>query len=263
MLRKSFLIVIFSFLINFSFSQKKINYFDGLSRITVGFHKTNFSRPSYNLDNNVNSVELEQKVTNNFFLEYRLLQIENFSLNFGVFINSLNNNLKYDGYLYDPITDDYEIFDGSPYVTKEKISQTEFCLSINKLVKLNCNIFLNIGAGVSYEKNSTFKEYIVEAYFSNSSFTNEYLIFESIYNVRSDLVRLNFNPSIGVLTDIGLINLGLKYSLPTTTLLSDGEYWFYDLNNNKKFSGTFQQSGSYFSFTFSFTPSKNIFKKKK
>lgn len=256
----SLLILIFN---SHIYSQKKNNNFTDISRITIGFHKTNFNNPKYSFDFNTNSVELQQKKEHNFFLDYRLVELNNFSLNLGIFLNSFNNNLKYDGYLFDPFTNDYEAFNGEPYPTKEKINQTEFYFSLNYLTKLKCNLFMNIGVGLSYEKNSTYQEYEVEALFSNSSFTQEYLVFESVYNIKRDLFRINFSPYFGIKTDIGMVNLGFKYSHATKKLLSGGEYSFYDLKNNKEFKGTFKQSGDYISLFLSYNPSKDLFKKKK
>ena len=111
-------IFIFFFSLNL-FSQKEKSKYNSLTRFTIGFHKAKYESPEYSINNQSNGVELEQKEMNGFFIDYRLFQLNNFSFNIGYFYNNFSNNLKFNGYLFDPITNDYELFDGEPYPFKE------------------------------------------------------------------------------------------------------------------------------------------------
>lgn len=257
--------VVFIFVVFGVFGQKKVSNFSELTRLTFGLHYTHYQKPDYKREFDINTAEFEQQNTKHIFIDYRILQYSNLSLNFGVFFNRFLNNLKYKGYVYDNLTNSYEIVDGNPYIFRENLKQLEFYLTLNYLVKYDSDLMINFGSGISREKNSSNTEYINQAFFSDESFTLSQLVYEDIYILRKDFYRYHFSSSLGYKNDVGLFNIGLKYSIPFITFLK-GTYTFYDegINNqNKEFAGSFKQSGEYLSLILSFTPSKNLFKKKK
>jgi hypothetical protein len=239
--------------------------FSDLTRFTIGFHHTNYNSSNFYNESNINRSGLEVDNSNGFFIDYRVLNYKNHSLTFGVFFNTFKNNVKFDGFIYSNDIDEYVETNGEPYPSKEKMKQIELYLNYNYYFKIDTKTYLNLSFGASNEINGSNSNYSQSASFSYGNFNPTQIFYESDYEIKRNYFRFNLNPSIAYKTKVGMINLGIKYSIPFKTIMK-GEYRFLDPGpngENFEYNGKFDLSGKYLSTTLSFTPSKNIFKKKK
>lgn len=266
-MKEKFIIPSIFLLSQILFAQKNTNqsFFSDLTRFTIGFHHTNYNSSNFYNESNINRSELEVDNSNGFFVDYRVLNYKNHSLTFGVFFNSFKNDLKFDGFIYSNAANKYLEVNGEPYPMKEKMKQIEFYLNYNYYLKIDTKTLLNFSFGVSNEINESFTSYSDFAGYSDSNFNINQIFYEGDYEIKRNYFRFNLNPSIAYKTKVGMINLGIKYSIPFKTIMK-GEYRFLDPGpngENFEYNGKFDLSGKYLSTTLSFTPSKNIFKKKK
>ena len=266
---KNLSIACFLFYIPFIYSQDNKIY-KSLSKFTFGVHSTNYENATSKSENSEYKSTLEDIPQYGLFLDYRFLDYKNNSLKIGAFINWYKYASKYSGVVFDPISQQDLLIssDPRPNFIYDKQRKIELYLDYGYMIKINKNVFVNLSLGYSYEfsKPSDFTDttYTVSDFINNN--VPDYLVYYDISIVNDTRSQIHFNPTVSYKTNLGLINLGIKYSLPVKNNLNNGNFKFIDRdfdNTETIYKGTFKQSGKYLSFTLSFTPSKNLFKKKK
>lgn len=259
--------VAFLFLISsFVYCQeKKIKYNDdGLTRLTFGIHKTFYNQATLHRANeetgNIGGFNISN--SSGFFINYKVLKYKNHSLKAGLFLNSLKHQIYFNGAITDVRTD--QIRDVLTFPNSLKETSLEYCIDYSYLFKLNKNWFLDLSVGISQERNTTLSTYHSDYVFSDENLVPYQTAVQSIYFYKRKFLRYNYAASIGYKTNAGLVNLGVKYSLPEAEV-AYGQYEFFEpgVAESDQGFGVFNFSGKYMSFTLSFTPSKDIFKKKK
>lgn len=263
----SHFIVIF-LTVTLSYSQKDAKKYnaDDLTRLTFGVHKSYYKKATvYRVNpetNNIGGFDLSN--SQGYFINYKVLKHRNHSLKAGLFLNSLQHELWYKGNVTDVMTGNMTEVSSRPDPFVEKMLSLEYCLDYSYLLKINKKWFLDLSIGISQERNQSYENYSSTLYFSDFDLVPYQNPARSIYNYESQFMRTNYAAAIGYKIDAGMINLGVKYSVPNNTLVARGQYEFFepgvsDLNQGY---GFVKFSGDYLSVTLSFTPSKNIFKKK-
>ncbi|MFT7350852.1 MAG: hypothetical protein ACI9XR_000571 [Flavobacterium sp.] len=261
------------FLLLFSISVfSQVSNYSDLSRFTIGFHSTKFDKGYSILDNPNYPGEIKTFRANSVFVDYRFLQFKNSAFKFGLFLNNYKKQLDSKGQIFNTYSNQYELTETYTEGSEAFIDKTpklELYLDYNYLLKLKNNFYLQIGTGFSYEFSHPldFVEdfgYFVND-FENADGGQQYLY--GIYVEEKTKWRFHFAPSLALKTDYGMLNAGIKYSLPLRKEEAlQGNFTYFDPGpngENNVYRGLVRQSGKYLSFTLSFTPSKNIFKKKK
>lgn len=261
------------FLLLFSISVfSQVSNYSDLSRFTIGFHSTKFDKGFSVLDNPNYPGEIKTFRANSIFADYRFLQFENSSFKFGVFLNNFKKVLDSRGEIYNTFTNQYELTETYTPGSEAFIDKTpklELYLDYNYLLKLKNSLFFQFGVGFSYEISHPFDyvEYFGSFAKDFENIDNGQQTFYAIYVEEKTKWRFHFSPSLAFKTDYGMLNAGIKYSIPLRKEEAlQGNFTYFDPGpngENNQYSGIFRQSGKYLSFTLSFTPSKNIFKKKK
>ena len=235
-----------------------------MTRLTFGIHKTFYNQATLHRANeetgNIGGFNISK--SSGFFINYKVLKYRNHSLKAGLFLNSLKHQLYYNGAVTDVQTGEVKNILSFPNTFKE--TSLEYCIDYSYLFKLNTKWFLDISLGISQERNTTQSKYFTDYVFSDSNLVPYQTALSGVYFYKSNFLRYNYAASVGYKTDIGLLNLGVKYSAPEAEV-AYGQYEYFEpgVAEGDQGYGVFNFSGKYISFTLSFTPSKDIFKKKK
>uniref|UniRef100_UPI004049A25E hypothetical protein n=1 Tax=Flavobacterium sp. TaxID=239 RepID=UPI004049A25E len=266
---KTHLSILLLFISTLSFSQTDTVTYnaDGLMRLTIGVHKTNYGQPTVSRANaqtgNIGGFDISD--SQGFFINYKVLKYRNHSLKAGLFLNSLRHQLWYDGNITDIWSGDARPESNrQTNPANDKMLSLEYCLDYSYLLKINKKWFVDFSIGLSQERNQSLWRYSYEAYNSDFDLVPYQQTAYSIYFYKRRFYRTNYAVAVGYRTDVGMFNLGVKYSLAREEV-AYGQYEFFEPGTNEQDQGFgfFSFSGDYISATLSFTPSKYIFKKKK
>lgn len=263
---KFYFIFFFSF---FSFSQT--DNFDGLSKFSMGFSNSNFFDTESTNGNPDYKASIETYNSQSIFFDYRFFNKNNHAFKTGIFLNKFNKRQTFEGSFFVNETQEYLFVESlSNKSLADKTTNIEVYLDYNYLLKIYKDFYLQLGAGISYVHNKP-QDYVDETVLIGNSFidpntTTDQLVAYGIYIEERVKWRSHLSLAAGYKTKFGLINLGLKYSLPFNKEVLYGNMTFYDPGpngENYEYFSFFKNSGKYISATLSFTPSKNLFKKKK
>lgn len=252
---------------SFSQEKKEKTFYEKLTRFTFGVAHTNYEKAKFIKENPENNSNFEIEPTTSYFLDYRFLQYKNHSLKAGVQLGKFANSVTYNGNVVD--TKDGQIRNVNSFNVppRFKTKTIEVSLNYNYLIELSKKFNLELSAGIAYEKNDTYELYIIQTNFGDlqpdGGIVPYQLTYESIYIMQNDFFRRQVGATVGYTTEYGLISLGVKYSVMSENFI-EGQYEFYNAPADEGQSyGFFDVSGKYLNFSVSFTPSKNLFKKKK
>lgn len=251
-------------------SQDSINNnYSDLSRFTFGVHFTNYKNGFFITDDARYSSFIEINPAKSIFFDYRIVNYKNHALRFGVFLNSFNHYLKYNGEAYDIMSGTYREVDGEPYggASLYKARTIEYYLNYNYLLKIKNNVHVEAFLGLSYEKNlgPEFAEVGNRFTTGPPDWIPYQTNFYSIYLMEGKFYRYHFGTSVAYKTEVGMFNLGFKYSIPFKNMLFGNSTFFDPGPNGENFEyyNYYSVSGRYLSFTLSYTPIKGLFKKNK
>lgn len=254
------------------FCSSQINYFENLSKITVGIHSTNYY-DSWSVNQSpYYKAGLITFSSQSVFIDYRIFSLENHSLKTGIFLNRFNKNVTYIGNIYDIYNEQYVQIDNNLPNLREvadKTFNTELYLNYNYNLIIYKKLRAQVGGGLSYVHNQPpdFVDYTHKIRNMDSEFIYEQIAGYLIFNEERIKWRYQVEASLGYENSIGLFNLGLKYSLPIKNKEAIiGNMSFFDPGpngENTEYLSFIRNSGKYLSFYLSFTPKKNLFKKKK
>ncbi len=193
-----------------------------------------------------------------------MLKFRNHSLKAGFFLNSSKHSLWYSGNITDVASGEIRSVSNRQDPFLEKMLSLEYCLDYSYLLKINKKWFVDFSVGMSQERNQSYYLYTYNTYNSDINLNPYQHVASSIYFYERKFFRTNYAVSFGYKIKSGMLNLGIKYSVANQQV-AKGQYEFFEPNTNPEDQafGFFDFSGDYISATLSFTPSKNIFKKKK
>lgn len=260
--------ILLLFLTTLSFSQSDTVQYnaDGLMRLTIGAHKSFYHQATFSRANiqtgNTGSFDLSN--SQGYFINYKVLKYRNHSLKAGLFLNSLQHQLWYNGNVTDTQSGEVRSTSSQQDPFIEKMLSLEYCLDYSYLLKINKKWFVDFSIGLSQERNQSYEIYTSDAYNTDMNLVPYQHTASSLYLYKRKFNRTNYAASVGYRTEAGMLNLGVKYSVAQKEV-AHGQYEFFEPGTNPEDQGfgTFSFSGNYLSATLSFTPSKNIFKKKK
>lgn len=251
------------------FSQSD-NY-ENLSRFTFGYSDSNFfDTKSSNQNPNYKS-SIETYNSQSIFLNYRFFNKKNHALKTGVFLNKFNKRQTFEGSFFINETQEYLFVESIANKSlADKTSNIEIYLDYDYLLKVYKDFYLQFGTGIAYVHNQPY-DFVDETVLVGDSFMNpnaiDQLVAYGIFIEERVKWRYHLSTSVAYKAKFGMFNLGVKYSIPfknKETLY--GNMTFYDPGpngENYEYNSFFKNSGKYLSFTLSYTPSKNLFKKKK
>lgn len=263
---------IFYFIFFFSllgFSQT--DNFDGLSKFTVGFSNSNFFDTKSTNGNPDYKASIKTTNSQSLFFDYRFFNKNNHAFKAGLFLNKFNKEQTYEGSFFINETQEYlfvkSLNDGK---LADRTTNIEIYLDYNYLLKVYKDFHLQFGAGVAYVHNKPYDfvdttVHVTDTFFDPNA-TADQIVAYGIFIEERVKWRSHLSLAAGYKTKFGLINLGLKYSLPFNKDVLYGNMTFFDPGpngENYEYFSVFKNSGKYLSATLSFTPSKNLFKKKK
>lgn len=262
-------LVLLLLLTNIGYSQKDTTKYNdtGLTRLTFGIHVSSYKNAdeirANPQTNNIGGFDTSN--SQGFFINYKVLKYRNHSLKAGLFLNSLRHELWYHGYVTDIMTGNLREVSSRPDPFVEKMLSIEYCIDYSFLMKINNNLFLDLSVGISQERNQSYEIYTSTFYFAEDFNLIPYQNpASSVYLYERKFMRTNFAAALGYKTEVGMFNLGVKYSV-AKTVVARGNYDFFEpgVDGNDQGYGFIEFSGDYIGATLSFTPSKTIFKKKK
>jgi len=266
--KRKIFITILSFTACIVYSQKDTTKYNdaGLTRLTFGMHFSNYKNADVIRANpQTNNIGgFDSSNSQGFFINYKVLKYRNHSLKAGLFLNSLQHEFRYDGFVTDSRTGELMAVSSRPNPFVEKMLSIEYCLDYSFLMKINNNLFLDLSIGISQERNQSYELYTSTFISVDENFVPYQTSANYIYLYERKFMRTNYAVALGYKTEIGMFNAGVKYSV-AKTLVARGNYEFFEpgVAVIDQGYGFMEFSGDYIGVTLSFTPSKTIFKKKK